>query len=80
VRAYFILKEFLKSSPPSPRLLLQLKAMDKFKYEVSKRLDKDLGWTIIMGMWVEYGWAKKFADCYVEGIKFNVLYKKIRSL
>ena len=76
---YCILKEFLISSHPSPRLLLQLKCIDKFKMEESKRMDKDVGWQWAMENWVSEGYAKKFGDYYEEQIKFSVLYKKIRN-
>ena len=76
---YCILKEFLISSHSSPRLLMQLKAVDKYKMEKSRELDKDVGWSGAMSAWVEEGYAKKFADVYEEGIKFSVLYKKIRD-
>ena len=74
---YCILKEFLVSLHPSPRLLMQLKCIDKMKYEKSKELDKDLGWAKCMEIWVEEGHALRFAECYDETIKFSSLYKKV---
>ena len=76
---YCILKEFLISAHPSPRLLLQLKAIDKYKMEKSKELKHDIGWDKALELWVEEGYAKKFGDVYEEDIKFNVLYKKVRN-
>jgi len=77
---YCILKEFLISSHPSPRLLLQLKCCDKFKMERSKELQEDIGWHGAMSRWVSEGYAKRFADFYTEGVKFSTLYKKVRNI
>jgi hypothetical protein len=76
---YCILKEFLVNSHPSPRLLMQLRAIDKYKLEKSKELDKDIGWDGALQFWLEEGYAKKFGEVYEEGIRFSTLYKKIRQ-
>lgn len=76
---YCILKEFLVSLHPSTRMLMQLKCMDKFKYEKSKEAGEDLGWQKTIELWVEEGYAKKFAEEYNETIKFAALYKKVRN-
>lgn len=76
---YCILKEFLVASHTSPRLLTQLKCVDKFKFEESDKAKKDVGWAKAMERWVEEGWAKKFADAYEEGVSFSVIYKKVRN-
>ena len=78
-KRYCILKEFLVSSHTSPRLLMQLKCVDKLKFEESKKTGKDIGWTEALKIWVDDGYAKKFAEVYEENIKFSVLYKKIRN-
>jgi hypothetical protein len=78
-KRYCILKEFLVSSHPSHRLLAQLKCVDKVKFEESKKIEKDIGWTEALKIWVDDGYAKKFAEVYEENIKFSVLYKKIRN-
>lgn len=78
-KRYCILKEFLISLHPSPRLISQIKMVDKFKIEKSKELKYDVGWDLALHWWVEQGYAKKFGDVWDEDIKFNVLYKKIRN-
>jgi len=74
---YCILKEFLISAHPSPRLIAQLKLIDKYKFEQSKKEDKDIGWNESLDRWVKNGHAKRFADFYDEKIKTGTLYKKI---
>ena len=76
---YCILKEFLVNSHPSPRLLMQLRAIDKYKMEKSKELKRDLGWDGALQLWLEEGYAKKFGDAYEDGIRFSTLYKKVRQ-
>ena len=74
---YCILKEFLVSSHSSPRLLMQLKLIDKFKFERSKKNDKDIGWASAMELWVEEGYAEKFANVYTEAKSFKKIYKEV---
>jgi len=73
---YCILKEFLVSSHPSPRLLMQLKCIDKYKFERSKEDDDDLGWQRAMEEWVECGYAVKFAEVWDERKSFTKIYKE----
>jgi len=79
-KRYCILKEFLIAAHPSPKLLSQLKMVDKYKIEKSKEEGKDIGWERALHLWVEEGYAKTFADVYEEDIKFSVLYKKIMAI
>ena len=74
---YCILKEFLVSSHASTRLLMQLKCVDKFKFERSKKAEKDIGWAKAMELWVEEGYAEKFAKVYTESKSFTKIYKEI---
>ena len=78
-KRYCILKEFLVSLHPSPRMMIQLKCLDKFKMEESKKEDKDIGWTATVERWIEKGYAASFAKLYDEDedISVLVLYKKI---
>lgn len=76
---YCILKEFIISSHPSPKLLMQLKCIDKFKYEKSKENGSDIGWNKSIELWASEGYAKLFSELYNENIKFNTLYKKIMN-
>jgi len=73
---YCILKEFMVSSHSSPRLLMQLKCIDKFKFEQSKSINKDLGWAKAMDLWVDEGYAEKFSCAYTEKKSFTKIYKE----
>jgi hypothetical protein len=78
---YCLLKEFLISAHPDPRLLMQLKALEKYKYQISQQADKEISWQETMEKWVETGLAKKFADAYDKDneMPFKTLYKKIMN-
>lgn len=74
---YCILKEFLISAHPSPRLILQLKCIDRYKFFESKREGKDIGWSEALERWVKNGHAKRFSEIYDEKIKVKQLYQQI---
>lgn len=76
---YCILKEFLTLSHHSPRLLMQMRCIEKYKWTISEKANKDVGWADAFNKWVEDGYAKKFGDLYTEEIKFAALYKKIMA-
>jgi len=76
---YCILKEFLVHSAPSPRLLLQMKCVEKFKYEKSQLAHRELAWSEAMQQWIDAGFAARFSKAYREDIKFRDLYKAITS-
>ena len=75
-----VLKEFLVSAHPSPRLLMQMKCVERFKItlanETGKKV-KEIGWTEAMTEWVARGHAEKFASLYSEDIiRYDSIYKK----
>ena len=75
-----ILKEFLLSAHTSPRLLTQMKCVDRFKKILAKEQNKSykkIEWSEAMEEWIERGHAKKFADTYKEGVKYLEVYKKV---
>lgn len=77
-----ILKEFLVSSHPSPRMLIQLKCLEKFKWDLSEEAKKDVGMDETIRRWVDDGFAKRFAEVYdsyddSDDIKVSAIYKKI---
>ena len=75
-----ILKQFLLSAHPSPRLLMQMKCVDKYKKKLAKdrnKSPKKIEWGEAMEKWIEEGYAKKFADIYKEDLKYLDVYKKV---
>ena len=77
---YCIYKEILKNMHMNPRILIQFKCIDKFKYEVSQNLGYDVGMDVAGTMWVEEGWAKIFSENYNKNLKVESLYQKIKDI
>lgn len=74
---YCFIKEVLLSIKPSVDVLMQIKCIEKFKWEESERLNYDIGWNKAGMMWVDKGYASKFRSKYKEGIDFQELYTLI---
>ena len=75
-----VLKEFLVSAHNDPRLLMQMKCVEKFKEIIAQEKEekkKDIEWSDAMGEWIKRGYAKKFAEVYEEGGKYISIYKMI---
>jgi len=77
---YCSLKEFVFHMARDPRLLVQMKCMEKFKYEESNKKKYDIGWKKACEDWVELGFAEKFAKAYDEKKSINQIYKEILEL
>lgn len=76
---YCLLKEIIIHSHNDVRFLAQLKCVEIFKWDESKKEGKDIGWDDAHMRWVTNGYAKKFAECYSEDLKPQEIYKKIIS-
>lgn len=73
-----LLKEIvLHDSKYSDRLLVQIKCVWKYKYEESKRQNKDIGWNGAWTDWREKGYASKFAEVYNDELTFTEIYKRV---
>ena len=75
-----ILKDFLVSSHPSPRILVQLKCVDKYRKVVSKAKKKKISkisWEEVLDSWIEDGCAKVFEKVYTEGVQYRTIYNKV---
>lgn len=72
-----LLKEILVSLHPDPRLLVQLKCVEKFKYEISKEENKEIGWSEALAKWIDEGYAEKFSGIYEEDKNFRAIYNEV---
>lgn len=77
--AYCSLKELLMQMHKDPRLLIQIKCVEKFKYEESQKKGKDIGWTDAFMLWVKNGMAKRFASVYDEDKHIDEIYQTCRE-
>ena len=75
---YCTLIEILMTKCSDPRFLIQMKCVEKFRYEKGKELGKFLCWNDAYMEWIEEGYSKKFADEYREGISFEEIYVHVR--
>ncbi|MFA7219018.1 MAG: hypothetical protein WC119_00635 [Synergistaceae bacterium] len=57
---YCFVKVFLESLHPEPIVLIQLKCIEKFKWEESERLKREVDWNEAIMIWAETGYAKAF--------------------
>jgi hypothetical protein len=70
---YCTLIEFLCSHSADPKLLMQLKCVEKLKWCEHK----DLSWNDAFLLWIEKGYAKKFSETYDEDLTADEIFKKI---
>ena len=78
-KEYCTLKEILVHSGISDRVLMQLKCIEKYKFQLSKKYKKDYGWENTFNEWVNNGYAVKFSELYSENVYVQPLYKKIMN-
>jgi hypothetical protein len=77
---YCLLKEIIKHDAKyNDRLIMQIALIDKFKYERSEKTGKDIGWEKAFNLFVDEGFAKKFADLWNEDETINSLWKKMKN-
>ena len=75
---YCLLKEMvLHDSKFDSRMLMQMDCVNRFKYDEGLRTKADPGWKEAWRMWVEQGYAKRFAELFHEDKKPLALYREI---
>lgn len=76
---YCFIKLFLLHLGQDPRIIIQIKCIEKYKYERSKEEGKDIGLDEAFTQWIKNGLAEKFADLYDEDKSVSQLYKEIKN-
>jgi hypothetical protein len=76
---YCTIKEILLHVGQEPRTLIQIKLIEKFKFEKSRELSKDIGWDGAFKDWIELKYAQKFSKLYDEEKSVSQLYKEIMN-
>ena len=74
---YCLLKEIILLSDKGDRFLEQTKCVEIFKYERSNLFGRDIGWEEAHKIWIQEGFAQKFAELYEDGMKNGDIYKLI---
>lgn len=62
---------------PDERTLVQIKCIDKFKYEQSEKVGHDIGMDQALDIWVNNGYAKVFSEVYSDDMPFLKLYRSV---
>jgi len=77
---YCFFKQLLESMHLDPRMLVQFKCIEKFKWELGTRYSRGVGWAEAGEVWATQGYAKAFAEVYNEEEYFKVIYRKALEL
>jgi ADP-ribosylglycohydrolase len=59
------------------RLLMQMKMVEVYKYQMETAMKKEIGWQDSLTIWVESGMAKKFAEAFDEKSSVREMKKKL---
>lgn len=71
---YCFFRELITHQHPDLRMLIQVECLEKFKYVISEKHQKDVGRHVAGQMWVDYGFAKKFAEVYNEDLTVREIF------
>lgn len=74
---YCTLKEILIRSPKDVRTMIQIKCIEKLKYERSAALKDDIGWERASDIWIVDGYAEAFSKVYRPGMKVETVYAAV---
>jgi hypothetical protein len=61
----------------SKRLLMQMKMVEVYKYQMETAMNKEIGWQDSLTIWVESGMAKKFSEVFDEGVSVKEMKKRL---
>lgn len=73
-KGYCFFRKLIETMHPDMRMLIQMKCIEKFKYEESERQGKDIGWHKAGMQWVDDGLAANFAEVYCEDLTVKEIY------
>ena len=71
---YCTLKEITARAPRDARIMIQIKCIEKFKYERSQQAGHDIGWNEAFLTWIQEGFADRFSRLYHSGVQIARLY------
>jgi hypothetical protein len=76
---YCTLKEILIRVPRDARTLIQIKCIEKLKYERSVEESRGVDWDEALDIWINEGFAERFARAYRDNIRLADLYPAIHD-
>ena len=78
--SYCFLKFYLSHCQPDRRMLVQLKCIEKFKWDRSEQNGHNCGWESAVSSWVEQGYAEAFARCYSSLLHVDDIYAHCKEM
>lgn len=75
---YCTLIELILANGTNTKLLVQMKCVEKYRWEINKTIDHPLTWNEAFIRWTEDGSAKKFSQVYNEELTVTEIYKLVR--
>ncbi len=76
---YCTLKEILLRVPRNARTLMQIKCIEKLKYERSVAERRAVDWDEALDIWVNERFAERYAAAYRDGIRLEELYMLVKQ-
>jgi len=76
---YCFLKRFLQSLHPDPKILVEIKCIEKLKYELSSNEEHDVGWNGAGITWAKEGWAEIFREEFDEDLTVREIWAKVKA-
>ena len=61
---YSFFRRYIEALHPSPRVLIQMKCIEKFKWKLNKETDSKMDWDEAIKLWSSSGYAKAFQEVY----------------
>jgi hypothetical protein len=74
---YCTLMEIMVHAHNDPRFLMQIKCMEKFQYIKAKEFGREVNWDETIKMWIDMGYAAKFAEKYKEDMFVETLFHEV---
>ena len=81
---YCFFKTYFEEVKPDVRFIIQVKCVEIYKWEIGEKIHKDVGFSDAFMRWVEYGYAKIFAEKYKDyvdspAMTIKELYENIKK-
>ena len=76
---YCTLKEIMMRTPKDARTMLLIKCIEKLKYERSHKETREIDWNEAFQIWVDEGYADRFAKLFCVGLRMSELYDVVVS-
>ena len=76
---YCFLKTFLEIIHPEPKVLIQLKCLDFFKWDMNQESSEELDMNDVAIVWAEKGWAKVFSEVFAEDLTAKQVYQLVKE-